>query len=143
MRPVLEHGPAAADRRLRRRRVCPLPLSLFAAETALALEGAGDTIQLFRHVDPIELEDIRATGEFRLGPNSRGKYFAETAEHAEQWGQMLNNGERAVVATNVPWSVADQLFTWEKLDGIGPARFVSPEPLDWFNPFTEGIREIP
>jgi len=112
-----------------------------AAEAAPALEG-GDTVQLFRHVDPAELEDIRNTGQFGLGPNSTGKYFAESAEHAKQWGQMLNNGEGAVVETNVPRSAADELFRWEKLDNIGPARYVSPEQLDRFNQVMDGIREV-
>src|SRR5437879_4940364 len=113
-----------------------------ATETSRAVESGG-TVQLFRHVDPSELADIRNTGLFRLSPNSTGKYFAESAEHAQQWGQMLNNGEGAVVHTSVPTSVADQLFRWEKLDGIGPARFVSPEQLHWFNQSINGIREVP
>jgi hypothetical protein len=67
-------------------------------------------VQLFQHVDPTELADIRSTGEFRLSSNSTGKYFAESAEHARQWGQILNNGEGAVVETKVPTSVANQLL---------------------------------
>jgi hypothetical protein len=113
-----------------------------AAEGAPALEG-GDSVQLFRHADPAELQSIRNTGEFRLGPNSTGKYFAETPEHAQQWGEAINNGEGAVVETTVPRSAADQPFRWEKLDGIGPARFVSPDQLDCFNQVTNGIREVP
>jgi hypothetical protein len=114
-----------------------------AADTTSRAVESGGTVQLFRHVDPSELADIRSTGQFRLGPNSTGKYFAESAEHAQQWGQMLNNGEGAVVQTSVPKSVVDQLYRWEKLDGIGPARFVPPEQLHWFNQSINGIREVP
>jgi hypothetical protein len=112
------------------------------AEESPAL-GSGGTVQLFRHVDPIELADIRSTGEFRPGPNTTGKYFAESAEHAREWGQDLNNGEGAVVETNVPTSVASQLYRWEKLDSIGPARYVGPEQLHSFNRSIDGIRELP
>jgi hypothetical protein len=103
---------------------------------------AGDTVQLFRHVDPAELQDIQSSGQFQLGPNTTGKYFAESADHAGQWGQMVNNGEGAIVETNVPRSVVDQLYGWDKLDGIGPARFVSPDQLDWFNRASDGIRIV-
>jgi hypothetical protein len=55
---------------------------------------------------------------------------------------MVNNGEGAIVETNVPRSVVDQLYGWDKLDGIGPARFVSPDQLDWFNRASDGIRIV-
>ena len=106
-------------------------------------ESVAEPCSYFRHVDPTELAGIRGTAEFRFSPNSTGKYFAESAEHARQWWQLLNNGEGAVVETMVPTSVANQLFRWEKLDGIGPARFVSPEQLHWFNRSIDGIHEVP
>lgn len=42
-----------------------------------------------------------------------GKFFAETPEHAAQWGARLNGGEGAVVGTDVPNSFAEQLMRWE------------------------------
>lgn len=78
-------------------------------------------------------------GEFGLGPNSTGKHFAESAEHAEQWGQWLNGDEGAVVELSVPRSFADQLMRWEKLDSIGPARFADPGQLDWLNRLMNGF----
>jgi Colicin E5 ribonuclease domain len=39
-----------------------------------------------------------------------GKWFATQGEHAEQWGQLLNNGEGVTVETRIPQSVADQLY---------------------------------
>ena len=105
--------------------------------------ASDDRIQLFRHVDAVELQDIKAIGEFRLGLHSTGKYFAESAEHAREWGQLLNKGEGAIVETILPRSVADEMYHWPKLDSIGPARFASPERLQWFNSVTDGIRILP
>jgi len=56
---------------------------------------------------------------------------------------MLNNGERGSVETNVPTSVASQLYRWKMLDSIGPARYVGPEQLHSFNRSIDGIRELP
>jgi hypothetical protein len=61
---------------------------------------------------------------------------------AEQWGQWLNGGEGGIVGTSVPRSFADQLMRWEKLDSIGPARFVDPGQLDWLNRLMHGIWEV-
>jgi RHS repeat-associated protein len=101
---------------------------------ALRASNAGDdAVQLFRHAGPEELADLRATGAFNLGRNSTGKYFADNAEDATKWGDWLNGGQGGVVSTRVPRSFADQMMRWEKLDGIGPARFSSPEQLNTLN----------
>lgn len=81
-----------------------------------------------------------ATGTFNLGPNSTGKYFADTAEDATKWGAWLNGGQGGVVSTTVPRSFAEQMMRWEKLDGIGPARFASPEQLGRLNGVMSGVR---
>lgn len=99
----------------------------------VAAKGGEDTVQLFRHASPEELADLKATGTFNLGPNSTGKYFAENAGDAGKWGAWLNKGQGGIVSTRVPRSFADQMMRWEKLDGIGPARFASPEQLDVLN----------
>jgi hypothetical protein len=99
---------------------------------------------LFRHVDPDELEDIRSSGQFRSGGNGMsGKFFAENAEDAATWGERLNGGQGAVVGTEVPTSFADQLMSWEKLDGIGPARYVDESQLGDLNELMSGIWEVP
>lgn len=113
--------------------LCALQRSLSATDT----EGA--SVQLFRHAGPEELADLKSTGQFNLGSNSTGKYFAENAGDAAKWGEWLNGGQGGVVSTRVPQSFADQMMHWEKLDGIGPARFASPEQLDTLNRVMSGI----
>jgi hypothetical protein len=70
-------------------------------------------------------------GKFAEGPNSLGgKFFAETAEHAAQWGERLQGaGNYRIITADVPTSVADQFMRWVKLDAIGPARYVELEQL--------------
>ena len=103
--------------------------------TGVAAKGVDDGVDLYRHVSPGELADIGKNG-FRPGPNSLGgKWFAESGEHASQWGRVLNNGEGSIVKVRVPGSFADQLMRLEKLDGIGPARYVEPHQLDMLNRF--------
>lgn len=105
--------------------------------------AAEDSTTLYRAVDPNELADVRATGQFRAGgPSMSGKFFAENPEDAAQWGQTLNGGQGAVVGTRVPSSFADQLMRWEKLDGIGPARYVDESQLSEFNRLLSGIWEV-
>lgn len=108
-------------------------------DRGVAAETAGASVQLFRHAGPEELADLKSTGQFNLGSNSTGKYFAENAGDAAKWGEWLNGGQGGVVSTRVPQSFADQMMQWEKLDGIGPARFASPEQLDTLNRVMSGI----
>jgi hypothetical protein len=105
----------------------------------VAAEAEGTSVQLFRHAGPEELADLKSTGQFNLGSNSTGKYFAENTGDAAKWGEWLNGGQGGVVSTRVPQSFADQMMQWEKLDGIGPARFASPEQLDTLNRVMSGI----
>jgi hypothetical protein len=45
---------------------------------------------LYRSVSKAEFQDLLQSGNFRKGPNSLdGKWFAESAEHAAQWGEIL------------------------------------------------------
>ncbi len=110
------------------------------ATRSMAAKGADDRVELFRHASPDELADLKATGTFNLGPNSTGKYFADNPKDAAKWGAWLNGGEGGVVSTTVPRSFAKQMNRWEKLDGIGPARFASPEQVDRLNDVMSGVR---
>jgi hypothetical protein len=65
--------------------------------------------------------------------------FADSAGDAAKWGEWLNGGQGGVVSTRVPQSFADQMMQWQKLDGIGPARFSSPEQLGTLNRVMSGI----
>jgi hypothetical protein len=72
-----------------------------------------------------------------------GKWFATTQEHADKWGQLLNNGDGLTVQLRVPKRVADQLHQHPgKLDGIGPAMYADADQLELINRFGSGI-ELP
>ncbi len=97
-----------------------------------AAKGAGKGFTtLYRAVGKAEYEQLMQTGRFAAGPNSlSGKFFAESAEHAAQWGKMLEGaGNFRVIETRVPTRVAEQLMRWGRLDGIGPARYGELEQL--------------
>jgi len=86
---------------------------------------------LYRAVSRDELEHIRATGKLSAGPGSlNGKWFAEQIEHAARWGELLHwAGNYGIVKVAVPEEIARTLFRIEKLDGIGPARYVQADQL--------------
>jgi hypothetical protein len=107
--------------------------------TATRVSGADNSVDLFRHASPAEVADIGTNG-FRSTANSlEGKWFAETAAAAAQWGKALNGGAGSIVQVRVPESFAGQLGRWPSLDGIGPARFVGPEQLGQLNQFPRGV----
>jgi hypothetical protein len=83
------------------------------------------TVTLFRAVSPEEARQVLADGAFQVAENSlSGKFFAETAEDAARWGELLYGPEQhAVLHVELPKDVADTLMRWERLDNIGPARY--------------------
>jgi hypothetical protein len=96
---------------------------------ALAKIGFGSTARettyLYRAVSEAERADLMATKIFRPGQNSyvTGKFFAETAEHAAQWGNAFyGRGNFTIIEAQFSRSVADQFMRWSRLDAIGPAR---------------------
>jgi hypothetical protein len=93
----------------------------------LAVPGGGveDTVTLFRAVSRGEAAQVLAEGAFSAGGNSLGgKFFAETAEDASRWGDLLQGpGNYEVICVEVLKSAAGSMMRWEKLDGIGPARY--------------------
>jgi hypothetical protein len=106
---------------------------LFRARGALpaARAGAGGTTRLYRAVSHAEFGELMKTGKFAAGPNSLGgKFFAESAEHAAQWGERLQGaGNYRIITVDVPTSAAGQFMRWVKLDAIGPARYAELEQL--------------
>lgn len=116
------------------------PQAESVSATGVAAKSADEGVDLFRHVSPGELTDIGENG-FRAGPGSLdGKWFAESGAHASEWGRVLNGGEGSVVRVRVPNTFADQLMRLEKLDGIGPARYVEPHQLAELNRYPRGLR---
>ena len=91
---------------------------------------------LFRAVGPAEFEQLMATKTFQAGPNSLGgKFFAESAEHATQWGtKMEGAGNFRVIEAQFPKGSADSFMRWDRLDGIGPARYGELGPVNAANP---------
>ena len=65
------------------------------------------------------------TGKFEASHNALGgKFFAESAQDAAQWGGALEGaGRYRIVEIELPIDVAHTLMRWERLDGIGPARY--------------------
>jgi RHS repeat-associated protein len=84
-----------------------------------------ETVTLFRAVSREEAAQVLAQGAFKAGENFiGGKFFAETAEDAAKWGDILQgSGNYEVIRVDLPKSAADTLMRWERLDGIGPARY--------------------
>jgi len=90
-----------------------------------AVKSARETTTLYRAVSEAEFRQIEKTGAFEVGPNSmQGKFFAESARDAKKWGDALNGpGKSKIVEVQLPKNAADNLQRWERLDGIGPARY--------------------
>ena len=105
-----------------------LPGAKLLGEAGIA---AKETTTLYRAVTQAELKQIQKTGTFEAGANSLGgKWFAETADHARQWGNVMNGkGASTILEVQLPRSQADQLMRMERLDGIGPARYGELEQL--------------
>ncbi len=99
-------------------------------EAAGRLANSGDaagsgTTKLYRAVSVGEFEQLMRTGKFEASPNALGgKFFAESVQDAAQWGEALEGaGRYRIVEIELPIDVAHTLMRWERLDGIGPARY--------------------
>lgn len=108
-----------------------------AAGGAAAASGMPDPdddwTDLFRFVSQPEADDVAATGGFRENRSMSGKFFAETEADALRWGSKMGGGVGKVIRVRIPSSFADKLMRWERLDGIGPARYVDETILKVFN----------
>jgi len=61
-----------------------------------------------------------------------------------KWGVLFHPGTGQTVTTNIPQSLANQLwYRAGKLDGIGPAYYANEEQLDAINSLMDGIRLWP
>ncbi|MBI5880045.1 MAG: hypothetical protein HZB53_20540 [Chloroflexi bacterium] len=86
-------------------------------------------MRLYRAVSEAEFEQLLETGRFQIMPGTlEGKFFAETPDHARQWGQLFG-GPFHVIEIDLDDLVANQLMRIERLDGIGPARFARVDEL--------------
>ena len=94
--------------------------------------GTSASKTLFRAVGEEECKQILKTGTFKIGPNSlEGKFFAENIKDAQKWGDLLNGfGKSKIIEVKIPQKIADQMIRWERLDGIGSARYGSLDQLN-------------
>jgi hypothetical protein len=83
-----------------------------------------EIVTLYRAVSEGEFHQLMRTGKFEAVPSSlEGKFFAESAEDAAQWGERLKGASHdRIVQVALPARVAKSLLRWENLTGIGPAR---------------------
>jgi hypothetical protein len=87
----------------------------------------------YRAVSEGAYQQLMRTGTFAAVPRSlEGKFFAESAQDAAQWGEMLEGASHyRIVEVALPARVAKSLVRWEKLAGIGPAGYgESPQLQD-------------
>jgi hypothetical protein len=75
-----------------------------------------------------------------------GKWFAETAFDAAQWGRLFYQWSETpfyVIGVDVTDAVSAQMFRVANLDNIGPARWASEgDLLDLLNSTNNGIIEL-
>ena len=69
-----------------------------------------ETMTLYRAVSEVEFQQLMRTGKFAVVPSSlEGKFFAESAEDAAQWGEMLEGARHyRIVEVDLPTSVAQR-----------------------------------
>lgn len=94
---------------------------------------SASSVFLYRAMSQAEHDDLIQSGTFREEPQSRslsGKWFAESPEHAEQWGnRFYQNSNFRIVEVMFPSSIADAFFRVPMLDGIGSARYAEIDQL--------------
>ena len=81
--------------------------------------------KLYRAVSEAEFQDLTQNRVFQSGPSSlEGKWFAESADDAVEWGDLLQGpGNYRIIEVELSNEAAKQFFRVEKLDNIGPARY--------------------
>ncbi len=93
--------------------------------TARAPIVARETTVFYRAVSHPEAASLLETGAFQAGQTSytTGKWFAESAEHATQWGTRLEGaGNFRIIEAEFPKTTAEKFMRYERLDGIGEDR---------------------
>ena len=92
-------------------------------------------MKLYRAVCDAEFSQVLRTRRLETIPQSlEGKWFAETIENARAWGHWFSGisgmNHARIVVVDIPDAMAARLFRLDRLDDIGPARFVSLDELD-------------
>ena len=103
-----------------------------------------DLVPLHRAVCEQEAESVLYTRRFltRYG-EMEGKWFADRAADASEWGRRLYRGEPfRVVETHVPRSVAARFHYEPDHETIGPARYVDAVRLGLLNHHSRNPRIV-
>jgi len=102
-------------------------------------------MKLYRAVSPQELADIRSYQGFHpILSSLQGKWFAETPEHAAEWGRKLfQPGPFRLLEVEIPQNLVDQMFRIPQLDRIGPARYADDGLLRAINQAKPTVTELP
>ena len=91
-------------------------------------------VKLYRAVSGAELAQTLSTGLAVVANSLEGKWFAESISDAEQWGTALTRlggiPQHRIIEVVFPSDVADRFFRLPMLDGIGPARFATPDDFE-------------
>jgi hypothetical protein len=106
-------------------------------------EGSGEATTLYRAVGQREADDIEATGGYRNAPGLEGKYFFQTQEQAEQYGQKMNKAPgfgapNYLTSGSVPTSALSSAEGMEA-GSEGPGLFFRGDLSDFFNVINHGL----
>lgn len=102
-------------------------------------------VPLHRAVSEYEADSVLYTRRFlaRYG-EMEGKWFADQADDAREWGQRLYRDEPfRVVETHVPREVATRFRYAPEHEKIGPARYVDADRLGLLNRHCRDTRIVP
>ncbi len=104
-----------------------------------------DLVPLYRAVSEREAESVLYTRRFltRYG-EMEGKWFADRADDAREWGRRLYRDEPfKVVGTHVPRTLAARFHYEPNHETIGPARYVDADRLGLLNRHCRDTHVVP
>ncbi|EDM76670.1 hypothetical protein PPSIR1_38119 [Plesiocystis pacifica SIR-1] len=109
-----------------------------STEVASAV-GGEDSVPLYRAVEPAELADIQATGEFRNPYGIEVKYFSTTLDGAAEEAKLLHRFSKepmTIVETSIPRSSLDMIPQGNTLlvDGAVPTVVLPTDLLQLLSP---------
>ncbi len=74
-----------------------------------------------RVVSAAEYEQVLTTNQFEVAGGAEGKYFWEDLNDAIPWSGTFTNSW--IIEAKYPAAMVESFYTWDQLDGLGPARF--------------------
>lgn len=88
-----------------------------------------DIVTLYRAVSEAEFERVLNTKRFSVTHGSMdAKFFAERFDDARTWGRRFeSSGRFRILEVEFAAEVVQMMRSWQRLDGIGPARMATIE----------------